>query len=41
MSVPATKYIVDNQTITENYAALLLPIFCDEIDDGLGFCRFE
>ena len=41
MSLPATKFIVDNQTITENYAALLLPIFCDEIDDGLGFCRFE
>lgn len=35
------KYVTDNQTVTENYAALLLPIFCDEVDDGLAFCRFE
>jgi hypothetical protein len=41
MSLPGPKFVTDNQTITENYAALLLPIHCDEIDDGLGYCLFE
>lgn len=41
MSLPGPKFVTDNQTITENYAALKLPIHCDEIDDGLGYCLFE
>lgn len=41
MSLPGPKFVTDNQTITENYAALLLPIHCDEIDDRLGYCLFE
>lgn len=40
-AIPGPKFVTDNQTVTENYAALLLPINCDEIDDGLAFCRFE
>lgn len=40
-SVPGRKYVLDNQTATENYAALLLPIHCVEVDDDLAFCRFE
>lgn len=40
-SLSGRKYVTDNQTVTENYAALKLPIFCDEVDDGLAFCRFE
>lgn len=40
-ALPGRKSVLDNQTITENFAPLLLPIFCDEIDNGLAFCRFE
>lgn len=40
-SLSGRKYVTDNQTVSENFAALLLPIFCDEVDDGLAFCRFE
>lgn len=40
-SLSGRKYVLDNQTVTENFAALLLPIFCDEVDDGRAFCRFE
>ncbi len=40
-AVPGRKYVLDNQTATENYAALLLPIHCVEVDEDLAFCRFE
>lgn len=41
MSLPGVKYISDNQTLTENYAALKLPIFVPEVEDGLAYAKFE
>lgn len=41
MSLPGVKYITDNQTLTENYAALKLPIFVPEVEDGLAYAKFE
>lgn len=40
-SLPGVKYISDNQTLTENYAALKLPIFVPEVEDGLAYAKFE
>lgn len=41
MSLPGVKFITDNQTLTENYAALKLPIFVPEVEDGLAYAKFE
>jgi len=41
MSLPGVKHISDNQTLTENYAALKLPIFVPEVEDGLAYAKFE
>ena len=40
-SLPGVKFITDNQTLTENYAALKLPIFVPEVEDGLAYAKFE
>lgn len=32
-------YLIDNQTVTGNHAALALPVLCVEIRDGQAMCR--
>ncbi len=38
-AVPSTVYLSDNQTVTQDYAALLLPLQCISYEDSLAICR--
>ena len=40
-SLPGLAYVTDNQTLTQNYAALKLPVFVPEVEDGLAYARIE
>lgn len=36
---PGQVFVSDNQTVTTNYAALLLPLHCDHLFDGDAYCE--
>lgn len=36
---PGQVFLTDNQTVTTNYAALLLPLHCDHLFDGDAYCE--